>query len=131
MRKLAQNYYKNGCNCCESIVMAANKKYNLGISKDLQGLVSGVNNGMGIGCLCGPIIGGVMVIGYILSKKKRNEKNDINYFRMKFINAICNEISCVNCAQITKLDIARGGCTEVVSKIAGILDNVLSECIKS
>ena len=127
MKKLAIDLYKEGYNCCEAIIMSANKKYNLDITKDMLKFVSPINNGMGIGSLCSAIIGGIMVIGYIFEKKCAPEHSSINHIRMKFINSINCELKVMNCSQICRMSISKGNCINVISIIAGVLDKIISD----
>lgn len=129
MKKLAADYYKDGYNCCEAIIMSANTKYKLNISKEQLKFASCINNGMGVGNMCSTVIGGIMVIGYIFEKKHAPEHSNINHIRMRFIDDVNNQFKSVNCSQIKKNQMAVDNCSYIISIIAMILDNIIAEFI--
>lgn len=131
MKKISMDYYREGYNCCESIIMAANKKYKLNLNKDILKIASPINNGMGVGSLCSAIIGGVMIIGYIFEKNISPEHTPINHIRMEFIDNVSCKLRAINCSQICKNFISENNCTEVISIIADVLDRVICKYKKS
>ncbi|NLD52784.1 MAG: hypothetical protein GX650_07790 [Clostridiales bacterium] len=63
-------YLEGDFNCAESILLAANAEYHLGLSpKDIR-LVSGFGGGMGCGSTCGALAGGVAVLGALLVNRR-------------------------------------------------------------
>ena len=62
---VAENYFLQGdFNCAESVLLAANDVYELGLDKDsCHRLVSAFGGGMGCGLLCGAIAGAMAALG--------------------------------------------------------------------
>lgn len=125
MKKAAQEYYSEGYNCCESIIMSANKKYNLNISNKELKLASCINNGFGVGSLCGSIIGAIMVLGLVFEKKEPPEHSSISHIRMDFIDEINSRFKTLNCSQICKLPIAKDNCNDIVCIVSEVLDEII------
>lgn len=127
MKNFVADYYKNGYNCCEAVIMAADKKYKLGVSKDVLYSANLINNGMGVGSLCSAIIGGVMVIGLVFGRQNTIQDSQLGQLRMQFLDCVNCELKSINCSQICKTPLARDNCIEVISIIAGILDKIISK----
>lgn len=109
--------------------MAGGAKYKFCVTKDILKTSACANNGIGVGSLCGPIIGGIMVIGIIFEKKIPPEHTPINHIRMKFIDMVNKEFGAINCSQISKLPQAKDDCEQIISTVARILDDVIAEFI--
>ncbi|MGN0997170.1 MAG: C-GCAxxG-C-C family (seleno)protein [Candidatus Ventricola sp.] len=62
---IAQRYYLEGdYNCAESVLLAANEAYGLGLDPDsCYRLVSAFGGGMGCGVVCGALAGGMAALG--------------------------------------------------------------------
>ncbi len=59
----AVEYRGQGYTCAESVFLAANKVWNLGVSEDLSPIMSGFGGGMHCGGVCGAISGGIAALG--------------------------------------------------------------------
>ena len=65
--KAAEKYYFDmDYNCAESVLMAANEAYGLGLAQDAHHLLSGFGGGIGCGSVCGALAGAVAVLGLVL-----------------------------------------------------------------
>lgn len=65
--KAAEKYYFDmDYNCAESVLMAANEAYGLGLGADAHHLLSGFGGGIGCGSVCGALAGAVAVLGCVL-----------------------------------------------------------------
>ena len=65
LAEIAQRYYQEGnYNCAESVLLAANEAYGLGLDPDsCFRLVSAFGGGMGCGVLCGALAGSMAALG--------------------------------------------------------------------
>lgn len=127
MKQIAKDLFEQGHNCCEVIIMAADKKYNLNIPEDTFRFVACTNYGFGIGSLCGAIISGVMIIGYIFKNSCSSDSACINKIRMEFIDNVNNKLQSINCSKIIKVNNEKEGCKRVVSIIADVLEKVIKK----
>ena len=71
---IAQRYYLEGdYNCAESVLLAANAEYGLGLPDDAVKLVGGFGAGMGCGNACGALCGAVAVLGVMKMGRRAHE----------------------------------------------------------
>lgn len=63
-------YLESDFNCAESILLAANAEYQLGLTPQDVKLVSGFGGGMGCGSTCGALTGGVAALGSLLVQQR-------------------------------------------------------------
>ena len=64
---IAKKYYvEESLNCAVSVLMGANDKYNIGLTKDDAKLVTAFGGGMGCGDLCGCLAGAMAALGRIM-----------------------------------------------------------------
>ena len=57
-----QKYYAQDMNCAETLVLAGNDTYNLGLDEKAVKLMSGFGAGCGCGSLCGALAGALGII---------------------------------------------------------------------
>ena len=94
----AAEYFNNGYSCSESMIKWAIDE---GLaSEELLSVATSFSGGMGIGCLCGAIAGGQMIIGALYGRDNKHRNENIarakaKEFAQKFIekhNATCCRI---------------------------------------
>ena len=72
LREKAQHYYVDlERSCSESILMAANEVYDLGLTDDEILLFAGFRGGMGCGSTCGCLAGAVAALGKLYADKEQ------------------------------------------------------------
>lgn len=81
---LAEVYFRQGLNCCESILKAGNEILNLSLPDNVYLLGRLFREGTGSGCICGALAGGLMVLGY-MARDIKNPEIIADKFRSKFI----------------------------------------------
>lgn len=128
----AEEFMKQGGNCCEAVVRSANKVWELDLAPEVIAATSLFKSGMGSGCTCGALAGMVMVSG-ILSDRWGHPLNNklaaelTSRFRAEFGSTCCREI-CKN--RPLKEKIGRKGCINLTAKTAGILEEVWADVQK-
>lgn len=55
LQDVTEKYYKQGYNCAESVIQAANEYYGLNMTADEFKLISGFGGGMFVGSTCGAL----------------------------------------------------------------------------
>ena len=106
IRKLAEDYYRNGdFYCSEAVVKTIIDEFQIDVSEDVIKMASGFPVGMGgMGCTCGALTGGVMAIGLVYgrSQGKDPKVNKAMELSAKLYQIFCerHKVSC--CKVLTR-----------------------------
>ncbi|APH13546.1 C_GCAxxG_C_C family protein [Clostridium sporogenes] len=75
IRKVAEDYYRNGdFYCSEAVVKTIRDEFKIEVSDDVIAMASGFPVGMGgSGCTCGAITGGIMALGMVFGRKEAKD----------------------------------------------------------
>lgn len=85
-------------NCAETVLLAANEVYHLGLGEEDILLIKGFGGGMGCGNVCGGLTGAVAVLSKMfLPGKTKDEAHKITgdfvaLFERQFGNTLCSEL---------------------------------------
>lgn len=120
MKNLALKLYNNGYSCTSSIIMSAEKKYNIDISKQFEDGIGIINNGFGIQGMCGVLISAIIVIGAVLG----TEKGRIG--RIIFFDKFFNRYKYIDCQRLSS---ETNDCNEIIKYVCNITDEVINELI--
>ena len=81
----AENLFRNGFNCCESMLKSSIEVLNLPLPEDAYLMGRFFREGVaGSGCICGALVGGIMMLGF-LSKGNIYGVEKAEHFKNKFI----------------------------------------------
>lgn len=106
IRKIAEDYYRNGdFYCSEAVVKTIIDEFQIDVSEDVIKMASGFPVGMGgMGCTCGALTGGVMAIGLVYgrSQGKDPKVNKAMELSTKLYQIFCerHKVSC--CKVLTR-----------------------------
>ena len=106
IRKIAEDYYRNGdFYCSEAVVKTIIDEFQIDVSEDVIKMASGFPVGMGgMGCTCGALTGGVMAIGLVYgrSQGKDPKGNKAMELSAKLYQIFCerHKVSC--CKVLTR-----------------------------
>lgn len=106
IRKIAEDYYRNGdFYCSEAVVKTIIDELQIDVSEDVIKMASGFPVGMGgMGCTCGALTGGVMAIGLVYgrSQGKDPKVNKAMELSAKLYQIFCerHKVSC--CKVLTR-----------------------------
>lgn len=106
IRKIAEDYYRNGdFYCSEAVVKTIIDEFQIDVSEDVIKMASGFPVGMGgMGCTCGALTGGVMAIGLVCgrSQGKDPKVNKAMELSAKLYQIFCerHKVSC--CKVLTR-----------------------------
>lgn len=106
IRKIAEDYYRNGdFYCSEAVVKTIIDEFQINVSEDVIKMASGFPVGMGgMGCTCGALTGGVMAIGLVYgrSQGKDPKVNKAMELSAKLYQIFCerHKVSC--CKVLTR-----------------------------
>lgn len=106
IRKIAEDYYRNGdFYCSEAVVKTIIDEFQIDVSEYVIKMASGFPVGMGgMGCTCGALTGGVMAIGLVYgrSQGKDPKVNKAMELSAKLYQIFCerHKVSC--CKVLTR-----------------------------
>ncbi len=106
IRKIAEDYYRNGdFYCSEAVVKTIIDEFQIDVSEDVIKMASGFPVGMGgMGCTCGALTGGVMAISLVYgrSQGKDPKVNKAMELSAKLYQIFCerHKVSC--CKVLTR-----------------------------
>ena len=129
----AEEFMKQGKNCCEAVVRAADTVWDLKLAPEAIEVTSLFKGGMGSGCTCGALVGMVMVSGILKNRYGHPLKDKLaadltSRFRAEFGSTCCRVI----CKQRPLWEkIGRKGCIVLTAKTAGILEEVWADVQQS
>lgn len=106
IRKIADDYYRNGdFYCSEAVVKTIIDEFQIDVSEDVIKMASGFPVGMGgMGCTCGALTGGVMAIGLVYgrSKGKDPKVNKAMELSAKLYQIFCERYKVSCCKVLTR-----------------------------
>ncbi len=111
IRKIAEDYYRNGdFYCSEAVVKTIIDEFQIDVSEDVIKMASGFPVGMGgMGCTCGALTGGVMAIGLVYgrSQGKDPKVNKAMELSAKLYQIFC-ELHKVSCCKVLTRGMEKG-----------------------
>ena len=111
IRKIAEDYYRNGdFYCSEAVVKTIIDEFQIDVSEDVIKMASGFPVGMGgMGCTCGALTGGVMAIGLVYG---RSQGKDPKVNKAMELSAKLYQIYCerhkVSCCKVLTRGMEKG-----------------------
>ncbi len=121
MKKYAMHFYKDGYNCSACILKAAEKKYNLTISRQCYNMCNGVNTGFGIGGMCSVLIACVMIFGLLF------DQATVKRLRIKLLADFSEKYGSMNCDVLKKRRGSGEQCEELIGAIAEMAEKLIDE----
>ena len=119
---------RNDYNCAETMLVAANEAYELGLDERALHAASPFGGGMGRERACGALTGALMAIGCMRARDWSHRDAHVGELRDEFMRRFEERFGSLDCCEIKKTHRSETrGCQEVVAIAAGILEDVLSE----
>lgn len=97
LRDHAKNYYMQHRNCAESLLLAANDAYGLGLTEREIAMMKGFGGGMGAGSVCGALTGAIAALGLIYPTTKKAVENGLRADTGKLVAEFEAALSHVDC----------------------------------
>lgn len=122
IRKIAEDYYRNGdFYCSEAVVKTIIDEFQIDVSEDVIKMASGFPVGMGgMGCTCGALTGGVMAIGLVYG---RSQGKDPKVNKAMELSAKLYQIFCerhkVSCCKVLTRGMEKGSPEHMQQCITG------------
>lgn len=121
MKEKTLFYYRQGYNCSQCILKAAEQIYRIPISKNSMDMCCGVTGGFGIGGMCSVLIAGIMVFGLLF------DKNAVKSMRVQLLDEFNGKYGDLNCGCLKKHRKAGYMCEEIVGDIAEMVEKIIAE----
>ncbi len=114
-------------NCAETMLRGANEVYGLGLDAGALKLAAGFGGGMGIESTCGALIGGVMVLGGLFTRRRGHDSPRLKELCAEFLNRYRLKMGAVDCAPLKeRYRSEETKCREVVRRAAETLEEIVS-----
>lgn len=139
IRKIAEDYYRNGdFYCSEAVVKTIIDEFQIDVSEDVIKMASGFPVGMGgMGCTCGALTGGVMAIGLVYG---RSQGKDPKVNKAMELSAKLYQIFCerhkVSCCKVLTRGMEKGSpehmeqCIAFTGEMAYEAAKIIAENVK-
>ncbi len=120
--ELAGGYFAAGLNCCESVIRTMLELSDTDLPDRLVDLGKYFRRGMGAGCTCGALVGGVMMLGLLKPYDDANLGRELNHkFAQEFGSTCCREI---RKKQGLLCRLSNDKCREITARTAGLVTEI-------
>lgn len=125
LKDIAKKYYlEKSYNCAESIFLASNEYYNLGLDEKMREIVTAFGGGMGCGRMCGVLTGALAILGVMIHIEKESFHQLctklIEDYEKKLETSVCNELK-------SKYKTEKERCWKTVEISADIFEKFIAE----
>jgi len=121
MKEKALQYYRQGWNCSQCILKAAEAVYGLPVSRQCMNACTGVSTGFGVGGLCSVLIAGVMTLGLLF------DEATVKRLRIKLFTAFHDKYKCTDCAALKAKRVDHTLCEGIVAEVAALVETIVAE----
>ena len=126
LKASAEAYYKQGYNCAETMIRAANDVYHLGLDDQAMRLTAGFGGGMGCGRACGALTGGICAISAQMVDTKAHEVPELRAKTTAFVAAFNRILGDTECKHLRlKYKSPETGCLTTVLMACEALESVM------
>lgn len=117
---------KEGLNCAEKILQAANIAYDMGMDKEAMKLAAGFGGGMAIEDKCGALTASVMVLGKLFVRDRAHESTRIKDLTRELFTEYAKEMDSIDCKPLKESRWTEElKCRNIIIKAAEILDRIV------
>ncbi|MCC8060803.1 MAG: C-GCAxxG-C-C family protein [Clostridiales bacterium] len=129
MKSTEYSYYiEQDNNCAESMLRAANDRYNLGLEEESIKLISAFGGGMGCGKTCGALCGALAALGKMEVKGRAHATEGFSESCRAFVEKFEKELGDTDCAVLKGMYYTEElRCLETVERTANVLSDFIEE----
>ena len=121
-------YYKADYNCAESLILASNDTYNLGLDEKTAKVMGAFGGGCGCGHICGALAGALGVISALMVTDRAHATPDFGPLRADFMAKFEAELGSHMCNDLKpKYRTEENGCLLTCELTAELLAEYLTE----
>ena len=121
MKEKALQYYRQGWNCAQCILKAAEAVYGLPVSRQCMNACAGVSTGFGVGGLCSVLIAGVMALGLLF------DEATVKRLRVRLFTAFHDKYTCTDCGALKAKRGDGAQCEAIVAEVASLVETIVAE----
>lgn len=125
MKEKAIQYYRQGYNCAQCILKAAEYRFHIPFSKQSLNACEGISSGFGIGGICSVLIAGVMIFGILF------DETTVKELRLLLLDEFQKKFGSLNCGAIARPKEDGDNCFRVVGEGAEIIEGLILSKRKS
>lgn len=115
-------------NCSESMLVAANEAYDIGLDEQALRVASPFGGGMGVEGPCGALTGSLMALGAMRATDVCHRDAELVELRDEFVRRFRERFGSLDCREIkTRFRDETRGCEPVVAAAGEILEELLGE----
>lgn len=123
LREYAEKYYLQHRNCAESLLLAANDAYELGLTEREIQMMKAFGGGMGAGGACGALTGAVAALSLLYSTTKGAVENGLRTDAGQLVTEFEAALTHVDCRVLKPIYFdAQNRCLETVLRGADVLE---------
>ena len=100
LSEIAKKYYLSGYNCAESLLLASNDHYGLGLTTREVLMMKGFGGGFGVGAACGAMTGALAALGLIYSTTKNAVEGGMRQDAAAFVREFEAALGNMNCSVV-------------------------------
>ena len=127
LKEVAEKFYFDNYNCAESVLLAANEYYSLGIGEPASKLVGGFGGGVQTGNACGALLAAVSVLSVLCIDGKAHESGTLRNAVSLLVSEFEEKMGSTLCRDIRpKVFQPSGRCVVTVDTVCDILEDVIS-----
>ena len=128
LEQVAEKYYRQGYNCAESLFLAGNEYYQLGLDESTSRLFAGFGGGLQLGDVCGALSGAIAVLSAKYVNTKAHDFEYTKAYTQRLVREFQNLAGARACAQVKPLLYSKENkCLGTVIVGAKALENVINE----
>lgn len=111
IRSIAEDKYKSGYNCAESVVAALAEAYPDKFPADMVSLASAFGGGIGSGCVCGALAGSVLLLNKCIGRTQPTSqpKEPVYDAARQLHDLFKTKFTSTCCCNIKQSEFAQGG----------------------
>ena len=123
-----RKYYKANYNCAETLILAGNETYNLGLDEKTAKVMAAFGGGCGIGHICGALAGALGIISALTVTDRAHETPDFGPIRAEFMAKYEEKLGSYMCSDLKpKYRTEEDGCLQTCVLTAELLAAYLTE----
>ena len=121
-------FYKEGYNCAETLILAGNEAYNLGLDHKTAKVMAGFGGGCGCGHLCGALAGALGVISALTVTDRAHTTEGFGPIRADFMKLYEEKLGSFMCNDLkAKYRTEADACLKTCELTAELLAAYLTE----
>lgn len=128
---LVNKYYdkKYDLNCAECMLVAANEKYELNISKQTLMTMASFGGGMTVGSVCGAVTGAIAVLGIMFTTERGHQSPHVREMTNILVNEFNRRMEAIDCITLKEKYYKQDGkrCILMMQVATEVLEEIINK----